>query len=306
MKSKMDRMSLHVHMDSVWTYRNHVVGSGASERELNLYSDTAYTHMMPRLISWAEQRDAKLTIFVVALDLMVPEHAELVKKWHSDGHEIANHSWSHPPQFIALSREETEIEVRKSHQAIHDLLGVPPRGYAAPGWYDDRRIWTVLKELGYCYDASLLPSWVMLLQNFAVYALSPALRNHLKMMRSDWKELLFGPSKVVPKSADHVMRTPTPVAFFRLPFWHSLAFVLPHFISSMLIKSCMNRRTENFYYVVHPLDFSDPVHDQLETGYLRSHISFDEKWAIWRRISENFSGKKIVTMSELLRCNSQD
>jgi hypothetical protein len=285
-------------MDSLWTYRSHVSGIGKNTTQL--LPDPTYMHMMPRLVNWAEQRQAKLTIFVIAQDLLVPEHASLIRKWHADGHEIASHSWSHPPQFLSLDDTSAADQIRRAHDAITKLLGVPPVGYAAPGWYDDRRAWPILKMLGYSYDASLFPSWVMLLQTYAVWTLSPALRGTLRLMRSDWKELVFGPSNVVPASASHVMRTPTPVAWLRLPFWHSLAFSLPLGISSALVRNCIVRRPDSFYYVVHPLDFADPERDAVDTGYLRSHVSFEKKWGIWKRISENFSDMKIVTMRELM------
>jgi hypothetical protein len=297
-RQKKHRMALQVHMDSLWTYRRHVSGIDGSTAQLS--PDPTYMHMMPRLVNWAEQRHAKLTIFVIAEDLSVPEHARLIRKWHADGHEIASHSWSHPPQFLALDDISATDQVRRAHDAIIELLGTPPVGYAAPGWYDDRRVWPILKMLGYSYDASLLPSWVMLLQTYAIWALSPALRGTLKLVRSDWRELIWGPTDFVPTSASHVMRTPTPVAWLRLPFWHSLAFLLPLGICSALVRNCIVRRPDTFYYVVHPLDFADPERDAVDIGYLRGQIPFEKKWGIWKHISDNFSDMEIVTMRELM------
>ena len=151
------KTALHVHVNSAWTYFHHL-GHRTDEAK----TDAAYSAMMPRIVEWAEQRGARLTIFVIGKDLLVAEHADLVRKWHANGHEIANHSWAHPPQLIALSDNEIRMEISRAHEIIAETVGEPPVGYTAPGWYDDARTWPVLEQLGYRYDCSLFPSWFML------------------------------------------------------------------------------------------------------------------------------------------------
>ena len=42
---------------------------------------------------------------------MRPIIAKYIKKWFEDGHEIGNHSWSHPVNFGELSQSEIKEEI---------------------------------------------------------------------------------------------------------------------------------------------------------------------------------------------------
>jgi peptidoglycan/xylan/chitin deacetylase (PgdA/CDA1 family) len=48
------------------------------------------------------------------------------------GHELANHSWSHPPLWFCGPRR-TLAEVSRTHELLADLAGRPPR-YFRPPW----------------------------------------------------------------------------------------------------------------------------------------------------------------------------
>lgn len=290
-------MALHIHVDALWTYAQHV---GASVPE---GPDPVYTRMMPRLVEWAAESGAKLTLFVVGRDLQLAAHREQIRLWHAMGHEIASHSWSHPPQFLALEAKAAEEEIRRAHQIIADTVGVAPVGYAAPGWYDDSRVWPVLAELGYAYDCSLFPSWLMMLQPPAVYWLSPAARDRIRLWRRDWWRVMFGPARPA-RSPAHgpLVVSPMPVASLRLPFWHSLAFTLSETASSRLLASAMRRRPHDFYHVAHPLDVLDPATDFAGQtfSYLRSDVDLSAKLRIWRSVMSNFEGRQIVAMRNLV------
>ena len=49
---------------------------------------------------------------------MRPIIAKYIKKWFEDGHEIGNHSWSHPVNFGELSQSEIKEEIFKTEQII--------------------------------------------------------------------------------------------------------------------------------------------------------------------------------------------
>lgn len=290
-------MALHVHVDALWTYAQHV-GAAVPDGP-----DPVYTRMMPRMIDWAAEHNAKLTLFIVGCDLEVPEHARYVKAWHALGHEIASHSWSHPPQILALDDAAAEAQIRRAHAIIADTIGTAPIGYVAPGWYDDPRIWPVLDELGYAYDCSLFPSWLMMLQPPAVYWLSPAARDRIRIWRRDWRRVMFGPAQQHESMAHRTLKaSPMPVATLRLPYWHSLAFSLSERTSQRLIASAMRRRPADYYHVAHPLDLIDPATDfggQAFT-YLRSTVTLEAKLAVWKSVMANYASKRIVTMRELI------
>lgn len=290
-------MALHVHVDALWTYAQHVGASVPSG------PDPVYTRMMPRILDWASGAGATLTLFIVGRDLELAPHRELVRQWHAMGHEIASHSWSHPPQFLALDPASAESEIRRAHAIIADTIGAAPVGYAAPGWYDDPRIWPVLADLGYAYDCSLFPSWLMMLQPPAVYWLSPAVRDRISLWRRDWLRVLFGPSRKQRNSrGSSLVTSPMPVSSLRLPFWHSLAFSMSDAASRRLIAGAMRRRPIDFYHVAHPLDLLDPSSDFAGEAfsYLRSDVSLAAKMQVWNSVMANFSRRRIVAMRNLV------
>lgn len=78
------------------------------------------------------------------LGQMVESHPDIAKKIAQEGHEIANHSYSHP-DLTTLSAEQVRAEVLKTDEAIYRATGVltknfrPPYGAVNPD---------VIKEVG--------------------------------------------------------------------------------------------------------------------------------------------------------------
>jgi len=82
------------------------------------------------------------------------------------GHEIINHTYSHPDneilhpneRFDDLSPEDQKNQIKRCHLVLEDLLGVSPQGFRAPhfGNVRDRRFYQTLAELGYSYSSSII------------------------------------------------------------------------------------------------------------------------------------------------------
>jgi hypothetical protein len=83
---------------------------------------------------------------------------ELVKGLLADGHAVANHSYTHRLDFRAIPPAEMRDEVERCHAAARQALGRELRGFRAPGYAWSPMLLDVLAELGYAYDASLMPS----------------------------------------------------------------------------------------------------------------------------------------------------
>ncbi len=85
----------------------------------------------PRLLDMLKQRKVKATFFVVGQ--CVAEYPEIAKRIVEEGHEIANHSWSHP-QLTKLGEGGVTEQLGKTHDVIHQTTGVatkllrPPYG----------------------------------------------------------------------------------------------------------------------------------------------------------------------------------
>ncbi len=98
------------------------------------------------ILKTLKNNDVKITFFMVGD--WIDKNAEAVKKIYEAGHEIGNHSNTHP-HVSNLSYEENLLEIEKCSQKIEQITGKKPTLYRAPyGEYND----TVVKagfENGY-------------------------------------------------------------------------------------------------------------------------------------------------------------
>ena len=74
------------------------------------------------------------------------EHPDLVQELVSRGHEIGNHSATHP-HMSQLSAEQITEELQKCHQNVKDLTGIEMELFRPPfGEYDNKVIETATKN----------------------------------------------------------------------------------------------------------------------------------------------------------------
>ncbi|MBN1178450.1 MAG: polysaccharide deacetylase family protein [Anaerolineae bacterium] len=92
----------------------------------------------------------------------VEEAPEVHRRIVGEGHEVTNHTYSHPwseafdPRpFHALSLEEQAGEVRRGHETIVRLMGVEPVGFRAPHLDRPPGLYRILADLGYVYSSSI-------------------------------------------------------------------------------------------------------------------------------------------------------
>ena len=88
------------------------------------FDDGPHGANTPRLLEMLRQRKIHATFFLVGQ--CVAEFPDIVKKIVADGHEIANHSWSHP-QLSAMSESAVRDQLQKTHDAIIAACGVTPK-----------------------------------------------------------------------------------------------------------------------------------------------------------------------------------
>lgn len=78
----------------------------------------------PRLLDMLKQRKIHATFFFVGQ--CVEEFPDIVKRIAAEGHEVANHSWSHP-QLSKMSDAAVHDQLQKTHDAIIAACGVTPK-----------------------------------------------------------------------------------------------------------------------------------------------------------------------------------
>ncbi|WP_051287027.1 polysaccharide deacetylase family protein [Paenibacillus taiwanensis] len=81
----------------------------------------------------------KSTFFV--LGRRVKQHPEIVKKVMADGHEIANHTFSHAYFNAGSTSSFIRQEIERTQLAVYEVTGVKPTLFRPPGGnYNDRII----------------------------------------------------------------------------------------------------------------------------------------------------------------------
>jgi peptidoglycan/xylan/chitin deacetylase (PgdA/CDA1 family) len=95
------------------------------------FDDGPSATLTPRLLDLLAAHHIKATFFVIGEN--VTEHPEIVARAAREGHEIGNHSWSHP-NFAKLSDEAVRRQILRTDEAItaatgkHPTLLRPPYG----------------------------------------------------------------------------------------------------------------------------------------------------------------------------------
>lgn len=87
------------------------------------FDDGPSPETTPRLLDILKQRNIKATFFMIGQN--AERNPAIVKRILAEGHEIGNHSWTHP-QLSKLSDDRVTEEINKTQAAIKDASGYTP------------------------------------------------------------------------------------------------------------------------------------------------------------------------------------
>jgi peptidoglycan/xylan/chitin deacetylase (PgdA/CDA1 family) len=87
------------------------------------FDDGPSSENTPRLLQILKQRNIKATFFLIGQN--VADNPDIVRRILADGHEVGNHSWTHP-QLSKLSDDKVTAEITKTQDAIKDASGFTP------------------------------------------------------------------------------------------------------------------------------------------------------------------------------------
>jgi peptidoglycan-N-acetylglucosamine deacetylase len=88
------------------------------------FDDGPHATNTPKLLDMAAQRHVKLTFFV--LGECVQQNPAVLQREVAEGHEIGNHSWSHP-NLAKLSDEAVRSQLRRTDDLIVKTAEVKPK-----------------------------------------------------------------------------------------------------------------------------------------------------------------------------------
>ncbi|MFJ7057197.1 polysaccharide deacetylase family protein [Streptomyces griseobrunneus] len=100
----------------------------------------------PELLDILKEKKVHATFFLLGKNHVV-KHPDTVRRIQDEGHEVANHTWTHE---ILTDREPDEIraELEKTQVAIEKITGKKPRLMRPPQGRTDDTVSGISKELG--------------------------------------------------------------------------------------------------------------------------------------------------------------
>ncbi|MFD9503996.1 polysaccharide deacetylase family protein [Streptomyces sp. NPDC060035] len=100
----------------------------------------------PRLLDILKEKKVPATFFLLGRDHVL-KHPDTVRRIEAEGHEVANHTWTHE---ILTDRKPGEIraELEKTQLAIEKITGKKPRLMRPPQGRTDDTVSGICKELG--------------------------------------------------------------------------------------------------------------------------------------------------------------
>ncbi len=215
--------SLSLDLDNQWSY-------------MKTHGDPEWTSFpsyldwsVPRILDFLDERDLKITFFIVGQDAALDTNADAMKAIGARGHEVGNHSFNHDPWLHLYSEAELEKELELSEEAISNATGFSPRGFRGPGFSLSETTLQTLVRRGYKYDATVFPNLLNPLARayfFARSNLSDEEKEQRKELFGTWRDALrpTKPFQWVFEDQELMELPVTTMPFFKVPI--HLSYIL--------------------------------------------------------------------------------
>jgi len=276
---------LNVDLDPIGCYSDiHGLVAPSSEA-VGLVTQTA----VPRFMALAADLNIPITFFVVASELTRDAAVQALHAAVEKGHELANHTATHPYRFLALDPQRMREEIRTGQRTLERQTGATITGFRAPGYSVTSRSLSLLQELGYRYDSSKLPSP-------PYYGAKALIMGAMALTRKPSRAMLHSPLSVagpmMPYHPDprHPWRRGTcdlaelPVAvtpWLRIPIIGTTITMAPSHLLPALTKRAQHRSFVNFE--CHGIDLMDDRQNLVPAGLADKQPDLRLPWSMKRR-----------------------
>jgi peptidoglycan/xylan/chitin deacetylase (PgdA/CDA1 family) len=89
---------------------------------------------------------ARATFFVIGISAL--RRPAVIQRIHADGHEIGNHTWSHPRLARDCDDSRVREELARTNAVVDELVGCTPKRFRAPRYDVDGRVLGIASGLG--------------------------------------------------------------------------------------------------------------------------------------------------------------
>lgn len=108
---------------------------------------------VPRILRLLSEYGVPASFFMPAVSALL--HPEEIEAYTAGGHEIAVHGWIHERNMLLGRDDELDLTGR-ALDTLERLSGVRPTGIRTPSWDFSENTLSVIRELGFVYDSSLM------------------------------------------------------------------------------------------------------------------------------------------------------
>ncbi|CAN5682856.1 hypothetical protein BH18ACT13_BH18ACT13_10100 [soil metagenome] len=98
------------------------------------------------ILDLLSEHSARATFFVIGS--AAAKRADLVRRMHADGHEVGNHTWSHPRLARDCYDDRVREELGRTNTLLAEIVGHPPRRFRAPHYDVNERVLAIASGLG--------------------------------------------------------------------------------------------------------------------------------------------------------------
>jgi peptidoglycan/xylan/chitin deacetylase (PgdA/CDA1 family) len=122
----------------------------------------------PRLLDLLREKGVKATFFVVGK--RADQYPEIVRRAWTEGHLIANHTWSHYSLFCFLTPRRLRAEIERGSESVRRSCGFRPRFFRSPVGLRHPLLAPYLKDAGLEYVSWTIRTRDTLTANSSVLA----------------------------------------------------------------------------------------------------------------------------------------
>lgn len=139
------------------TSREVTAGSSTEKLVALTFDAGSSAHPVPAILQALAQHNVRSTFFLTGQ--WIERHPEAARQIVEAGHELGNHSWSHPP-FTSLSSEQIREQLRRTEEIAMRVCGRTTKPLFRPPFGDrDERVRQVVAEEGYLTIYWTIDSW---------------------------------------------------------------------------------------------------------------------------------------------------
>ena len=120
-------------------------GDGDKKRVALTFDDGPHPTLTPAILSILEKYSARATFFVIGKN--AAEHPNILRRIINDGHEIGNHTYSHP-HISDLSYKELCRELSLGKEKIYEITQCSTNLFRPPEGFCSRDVGSAAEKIG--------------------------------------------------------------------------------------------------------------------------------------------------------------